>query len=55
MQAGIKKVDVQLKVSGGDEGDFYNKYMPFEIKTLYLYGQFNSQKIVAVNDLIVMS
>lgn len=55
MRSGIKTIDVQLKVFGGDEGDFYDKYAPFEIKTLYLYGQFDPQKIVVVDDPVVMS
>lgn len=54
-QAGIDKIDVQLRVVGGDEGDFYDKYMPFEIKTLYLYGQFNKNRIIKIDDPIVMS
>lgn len=51
MQAGVEEVDVQLKV----QGCFYDKYKPYQIKTLDLIGQFNQNVKVTIHNPIVMS
>lgn len=53
MLKGVKKVDVELKCNEYDT--LYNKYKPFDLKYLTLFGQFDKNVHVTVTDLKPMS